>query len=463
MRKTLLLAGVALAGFGGLMPQSGSAETLNEVLANAYSTNPTLEARRARLRSADEAVPQALSNWRPTVTMSGEVARGQYESNVYRNQPRESGRRPKSYAAQIKQPIYRGGRTEAQTQQAEATVQAERALLQASEQTILLNAATAFLNVVRDEAVLKLNINNEQVLRRQLDAAQERFRVGEITRTDVSQAEARLARASADRVLAEGNLQASRATFVNVVGHSPEQPESPGEATSVPGTFDDVKTLALDKNPSVQAAEWSARAAKEGIDLVHGELLPTVSLNADYSRGLSQSYGSQESEEKQIGVSVTVPIYEGGAVYSRLRAQKHTYGQRRIEADQERRNAVETATRSWEDFQAARARVRSYDSQIKASELALAGVEEESKVGSRTVLDVLDAEQELFDARVNRVKAERDVQVAAYQVRSAIGQMTAESLGLSVEIYDPVAHYENVRGKWIGGGIDPAPGYEPEK
>lgn len=465
MRKACLLAGVALVGAGLIVPEIAGAETLEEVLSSAYTTNPTLQARRARLRAADEGVPQALANWRPTVTLSGDVGRGKYESNQS-TIGRESQRNPQSYSLTVAQPLYRGGRTVAQTQQAEASVMAERALLQATEQTILLNAATAYLNVVRDEAVLKLNINNEQVLRRQLEAAQERFRVGEITRTDVSQAEARLSRATADRVAAEGALQNSRANFINVVGRPPETPQAPQATAVVPASFDEIKSLTLAKNPNVVAADWTAKAAKEGVDLVFGELLPTVSLNGEYSRGLDSSRFAEagtvnktESEVMQATLNVSVPLYEGGGTHSRVRAQKHTYGQRRIEADQARRDSLETATRGWEDLLAARARTRSYESQIRASEMALAGVEEEAKVGSRTVLDVLDAEQELFDARVNMVRAQHDEMVAAFQVKSALGQMTADGLALSVEVYDPTKHYEDVRDQWIGTGIEPAPGY----
>lgn len=465
MRKACLLAGAALVGVGLIVPDVAGAETLEEVLSSAYATNPTLQARRARLRAADEGVPQALANWRPTVTLSGDAGRGKYESNQS-TIGREIQRSPTSYTLSVAQPLYRGGRTVAQTQQAESSVMAERALLQATEQTVLLNAATAYLNVVRDESVLKLNINNEQVLRRQLEAARERFRVGEITRTDVSQAEARLSRATADRVAAEGTLQNSRANFINVVGRPPESPQAPQSASVVPASFDEIKSLTLSKNPNVVAADWTAKAAKEGIDLVFGELLPTVSLNGQYSRGLDSSRFAEsgtvnkaESESMQATLNLSVPLYEGGGTYSRVRAQKHTYGQRRIEADQARRDSLETATRGWEDLQAARARTRSYESQTRASEMALAGVEEEAKVGSRTVLDVLDAEQELFDARVNTVRAQHDEMVAAFQVKSALGQMTADGLALSVEVYDPTKHYEDVRDQWIGTGIEPAPGY----
>ncbi|CAA7617302.1 Outer membrane protein [Candidatus Terasakiella magnetica] len=457
MRKAcLLLAGVAVLAVDAAQP--AYAETLEEVLASTYSSNPTLAARRARVRSIDEGVPQALSNWRPTVSLTGSVGRGSYSNNTLSRF--SMVRTPKTSALTITQPLFRGGRTVAATSQADNTVLAERAQLSATEASILLSAATAYLNVVRDEQVVKLSINNEQVLRKQLEATQERFKVGEITRTDVSQAEARLARATADRVAAEGTLQSSRANYVNNVGQPPEKLQEPDMLSSLPASLEDVTATALSQNPNVIAADYTYSAANDGVDLVFGELLPTVSLSGDISRQLQTSTMRNSNIAREVLLNLSVPLYEGGGTYSRVRAAKHTAGQRRIEADQARRDAIETATKAWESLQAARAQARSYGSQIAASELALAGVREESKVGSRTVLDVLNAEQELFDARVNLTKAKRDVLVAAFQVKSSLGQLNARGLNLPVEVYDPTKHYDDVRGKWIGNGIDNGNGSE---
>ena len=457
MRKSvLLMAGVATLAFG--MVDSADAETLNEVLASTYSSNPTLLARRARLRSSDEGVPQALANWRPTVSMTGSLGRGQYSNNSLSTF--SNVRNPKTGALTLSQPLFRGGRTVAATSQAENTVLAERAGLAATEESILLSAASAFLNVVRDDEVLKLSINNEQVLRRQLEATVERFKVGEITRTDVSQAEARLSKATADRVAAEGALQSSRANYLNNVGRPAESPVQPTVPTDLPASFDEVSTLALAQNPTVISADYTVAAAKDTIDLVFGELLPTISLSADATRTLQGTTYKSETLAKEVLLNLSVPLYEGGGTYARVRAAKHTAGQRRIEADQARRDAIETGSKAWENLQAARAQVKAFDAQIKASDLALAGVREESKVGSRTVLDVLNAEQELFDARVNLAKAQHDVLLAAFQLKSAVGLMTAKGLNLPVEVYDPTKHYDDVRGKWIGNGIDTENGYE---
>ncbi|MGE4281224.1 MAG: TolC family outer membrane protein [Magnetospirillum sp.] len=453
MRKSILLAGAAIIVTGLAQVSGASAETLEDVLVSAYTTNPTLLARRAQLRATDEAVPQALSNWRPKVTLSGELARGRYESNTT-SQGREQGRTSETASLIITQPLYRGGRTVAETRQAEANVLANRADLAVSEQTVLLSAATAYLDVVRDEAVLNLNVNNEQVLRRQLEAAQERFRVGEITRTDVSQAEARLAGAIADRAAADGTLQNSRAKFITVVGRPAEALQSPKQGVAVPASFDEVKSVTLAKNPSVVYSDWIAEAAKHGIDLKFGELLPELSLVGEASKGHSTSQQGNETEALEATLKLSVPIYEAGDVYSQVRETKHTYGRRKIESDKARRDALESATKAWEDLTATRSKIKSLEAQLRASELALAGVEEEAKVGSRTVLDVLNAEQELFTARVNLVRAQRDETVAAYTLKSALGEMTADGLALNTEVYDPTKNYNEVRGRWIGTGIE---------
>ncbi|MCA1907609.1 MAG: TolC family outer membrane protein [Magnetospirillum sp.] len=453
MRKSILLAGAAVIVSGLAQVPGAAAETLEEVLVSAYSTNPTLLARRAQLRATDEAVPQALSNWRPKVTLSGELARGRYESNTS-SQSREQGRTSQTASLTITQPLYRGGRTVAETRQAEANVLANRADLAVSEQTVLLSAATAYLDVVRDEAVLNLNVNNEQVLRRQLEAAQERFRVGEITRTDVSQAEARLAGAIADRAAAEGALQNSRAKFITVVGRPAEALQAPRQSVAVPASFDEIKSMTLAKNPSVVYSDWITEAAKHGIDLKFGELLPELSLVGEASKGHNTSQLGNETEALEATLKLTVPIYEAGDVYSQVRETKHTYGRRKIEADKARRDALESATKAWEDLTATRSKIKSLEAQLRASELALAGVEEEAKVGSRTVLDVLNAEQELFTARVNLVRAQRDETVAAYTLKSALGEMTADGLALKTEVYDPTKNYNEVRGRWIGTGIE---------
>ncbi len=456
-KNTCLTVGVILAGCG--FSGAVCAETLQEALATAYTTNPTLEAQRAHLRASDEQVPQALSNWRPTVKLAGDASRtGSYtKSPVYGAGLLSQGilASGKDVGLTLSQPVFRGGRTVAQTKQAEAQVAADRAALAATEQTVLLNVVNAYLNVVLYQAVLDLSINNEQVLQRQLDATNDRFRVGEVTRTDVAQAESRLSGAHADRTQAAGNLQAAQANYVNVVGHAPENLTAQITVPGLPRSIEQARDLALAENPNVSNARYSHDAAQHGVDLVAGELLPTVTLNGQVLRNYDYEGPKTYERVYEASVNLTVPLYQQGQEYSRLRAQKHTAGQALIDVDVATRDIVEQVTKAWEALATARARITSYTDQVAATRIALEGVQRESQVGSRTVLDVLNAEQELLTAEVNLVQARHDETVAGFQLKSTVGQLTAQALALPVQMYDPVKHYDEVRGQWIGTGVTP--------
>lgn len=452
-----------LAGTTGLAVYSGpaAAETLQEALALAYQNNPTLQAARAQLRAVDESVPIALSGWRPSLTVNGNVARTRNESIITRNSTAgalfgggTTLRTSEGAAVTMRQPVFRGLKTTAGTAQAKSLVMAQRARLEQSEAQVLLETATSYLDVLRDQAVLDLQENNVQVLNRQLEATRDRFRVGEITRTDVAQAEARVSGAIASRIQAEGQLQKSRATYENNVGKPPEALVPPGLAPALPTTVQDAIDRAIRNNPNYLAADFTAQAAKEGVDVTRGDILPSVDLEASYTKGYDTLADKSKSNVAQARALVTVPLYQQGAEYARLRQSKHTAGQRRLEADQARQDARETATASWENYQSASASIESFSAQIKASEIALEGVQREAEVGSRTVLDVLDAEQELLNARVNLVRANRDQLVAAFQLLSSVGDLDAQTLALQVQVYDPTAHYEDVKDQAFGSSIE---------
>lgn len=444
-RTALPLAALSV----GLGLNPAQAQALNDALALAYQANPTLEAARAELRAVDELVPQARAGFLPQVSATGDVGRYKQESgstDLLWNQ--------KEVTAQIVQPIYRGGRTVASLSRAEALVQAQRASLVATEQSVLLAAATAYSDVVRDQAVLELNINNEQVLKRQLEAARDRFRVGEITRTDVSQSESRLALSTSNRIAAEGQLSASRAVFARLMGQAPEKLTQPAPTVELPKSLESTVAMAEQNNPSVLAAKYSERAADAAIDATAGELLPSVSVIGTYSRTWDQPGTLGELDQGSIIARVTIPIYEAGETTSRVRQAKQTAQQRRIEIDEASRQARETGIRAWEALVTARASILSRKEQVRAANIALEGVRQEATVGSRTVLDTLDAEQEYLNAQVNLVQAERDEIVAIFQVLSATGQLTAGRLGLPVPTYDYEAHYNNTRGKLWGLSAD---------
>ena len=428
------------------------AQTLEEALARAYQTNPTLDSQRAQLRATDELVPQALSGYRPTVDLNGFAGRTKAEARAAGG-TRNSVTTPRGASIELNQPLYRGGSTGASVRGAEARVQAQRANLLLTEGDVLLTAATAYLDVVRDQSVLDLNRNNETVLRRQLDASRDRFNVGEITRTDVSQAEARLSRANADRIQAEGRLRASRAAYQRAVGELPGVLTAPRPRFQLPATLDEVIALAQSNNPGVTAAEYAELAANAGIDRIEGEGYPQVSLSAELARSYDGSATADRSDSASLTANLRIPLYSAGLLSARVREAKHQANQARIQIEGARRQVVENAIRAWEALITARAAIESRRTQVRAAEIALEGVRQEAQVGSRTTLDTLNAEQELLDARVGLVSVQRDETVAAFQVLEATGQLNARQLGLPVQYYDFESHYREVRDQWWGTDI----------
>jgi TolC family type I secretion outer membrane protein len=438
-------------GFG-----TAAAQTLDQALALAYQNNPTLLGERAALRATDEGVSQALAGWRPTIQFEGDAGVSDIStlSNFGGGGSAETDDtlNPYSYSVSVVEPLYRGGRTVAETESAENLVDAGRAQLTVVEQTVMLDAVTAYMDVLQIQSELELNRNNERVVRRQLEAAQDRFEVGEVTRTDVAQAEARLAQAAADRVTAEGNLISARAIYRQVISDLPGELAWPEFPSGVPGSEQDALTIANDANPSIAAADSAERAARSDVDVAFSTLLPQVSVRGSYSEQFDQSSFTEETTTASLTANVTVPFYQSGAEHSQVRQAKQVAAQRRLDIDRARRDVLEEVTRAWESLVTAQAQITAFESQVRAAEIALDGVEQEALVGLRTTLDVLDAEQELFGASVNLVRAQRDEIVAAYWVKSTIGELTAQRLGLPVDLYDVSDHYNEVRGKWFGLG-----------
>jgi TolC family type I secretion outer membrane protein len=434
-----------------LVAVEARSESLNEAFAAAYLSNPTLLVARAALRSTDEQVPRALSGWRPTVVVISEFGKASVETETAFFSSDEV-RTPASVALSVIQPLFRGGLTVAETRRAENAVLADRAQLAETEQTVLLEVASAYMNVVRDKQVLKLALNNEKRLKRQLQAARDRFEVGEVTRTDVAQAEARVSNAAAERVRTKSDLIASRAAYLSVTGALPVDLTMPPALTGLPGSELESREVATRENPIIRRALYVERAARADIDARMAALLPTVDLNGEISRNEDTSSRGSLTTRKQITASVTIPLYQSGSEHSDVRAARELASQRRVEIELSRRNVLENVTRSWESLLTAVAQITAFKDAVRAAGIALDGVEQEAVVGSRTILDVLDAEQELFDVRVDLVRAERDNVVASYFLQAAIGRLSVSNLGLDVPIYDETLHYKAVRDKFWGFG-----------
>ena len=446
-----LLGAAVLALVLGAQPVC--AQTLTEALAYAYNNNPQLLAQRALLRQTDEGVPQALSNWRPTVTFTGQagISRGVINEGAG---DRFSTFKTRQLDLRVVQPVYRGGRTEAQTRQAISLVDAARAQTLAVETSVFQSVVQAFFDTYRDQTLVEVNRNNEAVLKKQLDATRDRFRVGEVTRTDVAQAESSLAQATANRIASEGQLEVSRANYTRAVGHAPGRLLLAKERPVLPASRDEALALAATNNPNVIAASFVEAAARDNIDVVRGQLLPQVSIVGDLNRSYSPSITLQAAREDTASVvlQMTMPLYEGGAIYSQTRQAEQAVGQRRSQVDDARRTAVQTATQSWETLQSARAAVASFGAAVKAAQIALEGTQQEALVGSRTVLDVLISEQQLFTTESQLVGAQHDAAVAEYNVAAAIGRLIAPEMHLPVQLYDMERHYQSVKGMWFGFG-----------
>lgn len=461
LRVAALAALGVLAAFAG--PRTVSAQTLTEALSYTYNTNPQLLAQRSLLRQTDEGVPQALSNWRPTVTFTGEAGynrAGLAEGGVAAcpngapGQTCFSSFLTKELNLQLTQPVYRGGRTEAQTRQAVNLVQAARAQTLGVETTVFQAVVQAFFDTYRDQTLVEVNRNNEAVLKKQLEATQDRFRVGEVTRTDVAQAQSSLAQATANRIASEGQLEVSRAEYTRAVGHPPGRLTLTNERPVLPASRDDALSLAASDNFNVISAMFAEAAARDNIDVVRGQLLPQISIVGDLNRSYSPSVTLKAAREDTASVvaQMTMPLYEGGSIYSQTRQAEQTVGQRRSQIDDARRAAVQTATQAWETLQSARAAVASFGAAVKAAQIALEGTQQEALVGSRTVLDVLISEQQLFTTESQLVGAQHDSAVAEFNVAAATGRLIAPDLNLPVQLYDMDKHYREVKDKLFGFG-----------
>lgn len=448
MRHGLLAAIVAPLALLGALDEA-RAQTLEEALVSAYLTNPELEAQRAALRATDELVPQALADWRPTLRIDSNSAFSDVDSSIG-----DARLGTLSGSLILDQDVYNGGETVANTRRAERLVQLERARLHAIEQDVLLDAVGAYMDLLTDLAVLELAIQNENRLRRQLQAARDRFEVGEVTRTDVAQAEARVAGAVAERVQAEGNIQASKATYRAVINQEPVSLMAPEMLPDLPASEAAAQELAQSFNPNITAAQFDLAAARAEVDVAGSALMPRLSVRGELTHTEEPSVALDWQRVATIGANLTVPLYQGGDEYARVRQTKETVRQRRDDLEAIFRAVREATTSAWQALTTATTRIDSITEQVRAAEIALEGARQEALVGQRTTLDVLDQENELFQAEVDLVRAQRDQIVATFRLKAAVGQLTASGVELPLEPYDAEAHYERVRNKLIGLGRD---------
>jgi outer membrane protein len=440
-------------------PTPALADTIEAALVRAYQNNPQLNAQRAQVRSTDENVPQALSGYRPKVALTASAGYQYTDTNATQGgSPTQivrteihAANAPRAAGLTVTQTLFNGQVTANRTRAAESQVSGSREALRVLEETVLLAAATIYMDELRDAAIVEVQKSNVRVLDQTLKQTRDRFNVGEVTRTDVAQSEAQLAAGKTQLLAAEATLVTTKANFRRIIGNEPENlaPGSPVDRF-LPGTLPAAVDLSLIENPNVTAAMYGIDVNYLQVKVNEGALLPTVSLQTAVSQSYEQSPTIFRTFNASALAQVSVPIYQGGAEYSLIRQSKENLAQQRLVLEQTRDQTRANTVTAWGQLVAGKAQVASAQAQVTASEIALNGVREEAKAGQRTTLDVLNAQQALVNARVALVTAQHDRVVASYAVLQSVGRLTPQVLNLKTTVYDPSVHYQQVRDSWFG-------------
>jgi outer membrane protein len=426
--------------------QQAFAVSLNESLATAYKNNPELKAARENLKAVDENMPSAISGWLPQVSANFE--KGRRKTDIGDISTKNDA---DDHDISLTQPLFRGGRTIATMKQAKNSIKAGRADLRRSEQDILLEAITAHMDILRDTEFLELNKNNVAVLQKHLDVTNERFSLGEVTRTDVAQARASLAQAQSGQISAGGSIDSSRAAYIRIVGAEPVMLEPVETPVEVKASLDEIIQLAFKENPILKSAEYNAAYAKNSVTIQEGRLLPNVDFVANKAKQVgSLSANGLDIESETYAVRVAIPIYQSGAEYSNIRRAKADSRRLKYELIDQQNKVRQSVITAYNDLQVARSTIESSNTVIESSEIALRGTEAEARVGARTTLDVLDAEQSLFQARANLISAKHNEIVSSYTLLAQIGRLNAEGLDLDVDVYNPKKNYNKRKYQIIG-------------
>ena len=450
--RILLLAGACLA-------TNASAETLRDALAKAYASNPTLTAARAQQRANDENVPIASARGLPSVSGSAS-----YTEDVLRSAANfTSPERQVTVGLQFSVPVYAGGAVRNSVRGASARVESGLASLRDTEATVFANVVAAYMDVIRDQAIVALNRKQVSVLKVNLEATRDRFQVGDLTRTDVAQSQARLALAQSQLELAESNLVGSRERYVALVGDAPGELEPPPPLPNLPTTPDMAVTVALDHNPALLAAKRNSEAARFDTNVARAGRLPKLSAVGsgtylNYLNTLGSPAIPNSSKSAGIGLQATIPLFQGGLPAAQVRQSQARESQALEQVIGTERSIIQQTRAAYASWQASNANIVSQQSAVDANTLSLEGVRAENSVGNRTILDILNAEQELLNSQVNLVSARRNAYVAGFSLLAAMGQAEARDLGLdSGALYDPTVNYRRVRHRIWDFDEDPKP------
>jgi len=429
---------------------------MSGALSRVYETNPDINQQRAAVRAADENVPAAKSGFLPKASASVSVGHQVSQvSNLFGVGAAGSAKyvaNPRTESVTLSETLFDGFKTPNEISKAESGVLVAREQLRETELTTLLNAATAYMDVLRDSAVLNLTINNVKVLELQLKQTRDRFEVGEVTRTDVAQAESALESGKADVAVARSTLETSVAKYRQQIGENPRhlRPAQPIERL-LPRTLGLAIETGLSDHPTIIGALHEVDVAQSAVSVAESALLPTASVSGQFENMNDvNGFPNYKSWSAAVVGQINIPIYQGGQEYAAVRQAKEQLGQARLAVDSARLKVRQGVSESWGQLRAARASIVAYRAAVKAAKVALEGVREEAKVGQRTTLDVLNAQQALLKARVQLVQAQRDRVVYSYSVMAAIGELSAHGLGLDVAAYNPSVHYNQEKNRFFG-------------
>jgi outer membrane protein len=427
------------------LTRTSFALNFEEALSSAYNNNPYLKAAREDLKATDEQMPQAVSGFLPQI--SANAQRGERETTQAGT---STDRIVDTKEIAINQPLFRGGQTYNNIKLAKNAIFAAREELRQIEQEVLLEAITAYMDIIRDQEVLELSKNNVEVLKKHLEVTKERFNLGEVTKTDVAQAESGLAVAKSEMISADGILESSKARFIRIVGERPGILKPSRRPATLNLSLDEIIQIAMGENPTILSAKYNEMAAKNRVSVEKGKLLPTVSFQASKDEQKGALFSSSDLDNERYSINVSIPLYQSGSEYSTIRQAKFNHGRTKLSLEDQRNKVREAVIEAFNNFHVARAVIKSNKAAIASSEIALEGTQEEAKFGARTTLDVLDAEQELFEAKVNLVRSKRDEAVSSYTLLSYIGRLNPKELGLAIDAYDPEENYNKRKYQIIG-------------
>ncbi|MGE3645220.1 MAG: TolC family outer membrane protein [Beijerinckiaceae bacterium] len=450
----------SLAAIG--LPAATHAETISGALAKAYYRNPDLNAQRAGTRAVDENINRAKAGYYPSVNVTADLGLQHLESfspsavgNTGVVRPgvnNTQGTVPRGFGVQVQQNLFNGFRTRNSVRQSESQIFQSREQLRLIEQTVLANGAASYMNVLRDTAILNLRRNNIKVLEQQLRQTRDRFQVGEVTRTDVAQAESALALGQSDAIVAQSNLMNSLGVFRQVIGVQPRRLAPARPVTGgLPRSQKSAIFVSQKEHPAIISALHAADAQALAVKIAEGALYPSVNVTGSIQRRYDTgNVSGTRNLQSSIIAQLSVPIYQGGLNYANIRQAKEQLGQARLQVEVQRNSVRAAVVSAWGVWQASAQVIRAQQAAVRAAEIALNGVREEANVGQRTTLDVLNAQQVLLNARVQLVTAQRDRVVASYALLSATGKLSAQNLRLKVTPYSPVVHFDQVKKKLWG-------------